>query len=59
MGVSAIPYSEYVAFFKLLGVTPDPYEIEILEVFDGIALKHYAEQQKKDQAKQKQSQGKK
>ena len=45
MGISAIPYSEYVAFFQLIGVAPDPYEIEILEVFDSIALKYYAKQQ--------------
>lgn len=53
MGVSAIPYSEYVAFFQLLGITPDPWEIEVLEVFDNIALKHYSKQQEKEQAKAK------
>ena len=59
MGVSAIPYSEYVAFFQLIGVDPEPYEIEILEVFDSIALKHYAKQQEKEQAKAKQKSAKK
>ena len=59
MGISAIPYSEYVAFFQLIGVAPEPYEIEILEVFDSIALKHYAKQQEKEQARAKQKSTKK
>ena len=59
MGVSAIPYSEYVAFFQLIGVNPEPYEIEILEVFDSIAMKYYAKQQEKEQAKAKQKSTKK
>ena len=59
MGVSAIPYSEYVAFFQLIGVEVEPYELEILEVFDNIALKHYAKQQEKEQAKSKQKSTKK
>ena len=53
MGISSIPYSEYVAFFKLIGVDPDPFEIEILEVFDSIAMKHFSKQQEKEQAKAK------
>lgn len=53
MGISAIPYSEYVAFFQLIGVDPEPYEIEILEVFDSIALKIYSKQQEKEQAQSK------
>ncbi len=59
MGVSAIPYSEYVAFFHLIGVVPEPWEVEVLEVFDSIALKHYALQQEKEQAKAKQKSAKK
>ena len=59
MGISAIPYSEYVAFFQLIGVAPEPYEIEILEVFDSIALKYYAKQQEKEQARAKQKSTKK
>lgn len=59
MGISAIPYSEYVAFFQLIGITPEPYELEILEVFDNIAMKHYAKQQEKEQAKAKQKSAKK
>ena len=57
MGISAIPYSEMLAFFELIGVIPDPIEIEVIEMFDSVAMKHY---QKKEQAKVKQkSTGKK
>lgn len=59
MGISAIPYSEYLAFFQLIGVTPDPYEVEILEVFDSIAIQIFAKQQEKEQAKAKQKSTKK
>ena len=54
MGVSAIPYSEMLAFFQLLGITPELYEIEVIEMFDCIAIKHYQKQQEKEQAKAKQ-----
>ena len=47
MGVSAISYYEMMAFFTLIGVNPDPYEIEIIEAFDRVALKHYQEQEEK------------
>lgn len=60
MGISAIPYSEMLAFFELMGITPEIYEIEVLEAFDRIAMKHYQKQQEKEQAKAKQkSTGKK
>ena len=49
MGVSAIPYSEMLAFFELIGVTPDSSEIEVLEMFDRIAIKAFSEQQEKEQ----------
>lgn len=55
MGISAIPYSEMQAFFSLLGIVPEIYEIEIIEMFDRIAIKHYQKQQEKEQAKAKQS----
>ena len=60
MGISAIPYSEMLAFFELLGIVPDPVEIDVIEAFDRIAMKHYQKQQEKEQAKAKQqSKGKK
>lgn len=48
-GVSYIPYSEILSFFQLIGVQPEPYEIELIEIFDRIAVKHYAMQQDKQQ----------
>ena len=60
MGISAIPYSEMLAFFELMGIAPEPYEIEVIEMFDSVAIKHYQKQQEKEQAKAKQkSTGKK
>lgn len=54
MGVSSIPYSEMLAFFELIGIVPESYEIEVIEAFDRIAMKHYSEQQEKEQKKAKQ-----
>lgn len=60
MGISAIPYSEMLAFFELMGIVPEPYEVEVIEMFDSVAIKHYQKQQEKEQAKAKQkSTGKK
>ena len=60
MGISAIPYSEMLAFFELMGIVPEPYEIEVIGMFDSVAIKHYQKQQEKEQAKSKQkSTGKK
>lgn len=60
MGISAIPYSEMRSFFELMGIVPEPYEIEVIEMFDSVAIKHYQKQQEKEQAKSKQkSTGKK
>lgn len=57
MGLSAIPYSEMQAFFNLNGIHLDPYEIEVIEVFDNIALRVLSKQSEKEQqraqAKQK------
>ena len=55
MGISAIPYSEMLAFFELMGITPEIYEIEVLEAFDRIAMNHYQKQQEKQQTKAKKS----
>lgn len=53
MGLSAIPYSEMKAFFSLYDITPDPCEIEIVEMFDTVAMKHYQKQQQKEKNKAK------
>jgi len=54
MGISAIPYSEMLAFFELIGVIPETYEIDVIEAFDQVALKHYQKQHEKEQSKAKQ-----
>ena len=54
MGISSIPYTEMKAFFDLMGIVPEIYEIEILEMFDNIAMKYYHKQREKEQAKSKQ-----
>ena len=59
MGISAIPYSEMLAFFELIGVTPDSSEIEVLEMFDRIAIKAFSEQQEKEQKRNKAKSSKK
>ena len=48
MGLASIPYSEMQAFFNLIGVYPDPYEIELMELFDSIAIKILSEQAEKE-----------
>lgn len=59
MGISAIPYSEMLAFFELMGIIPDPIDIEVIEMFDRVAMKYYQKQQEKEQAKAKQKSAKK
>lgn len=51
MGVSEIPYTEMKSFFELMSIEPELYEIEIIEMFDRIAMEHYAKQQEKEQKK--------
>lgn len=58
MGVSPIMYSEMKAFFELNNLNPDPYEIEVIEIFDRIALKAYSDQQEKRDNKEKANQPK-
>lgn len=53
MGVSTIPYSEMLAFFELIGIVPEPYEIDVIEAFDRVAMNHFNKQQEKNKAKQK------
>ena len=58
MGVSEIPYSEIKAFFELIGIEPELYELEIIEMFDRIAMEHFSKQQEREQ-KQSQAKAKK
>lgn len=52
MGISYIPFSEIKAFFDLLGIDPEPYELELIEIFDRVAVNHYSKQQEKQQKQQ-------
>lgn len=57
MGVNPITFTEIQSFFSLLGITPVPEEIELLELFDGLTVQFYNKQQaqaaKKSQSKPK------
>lgn len=53
MGISAISYLEMKAYFSLLQVTVEPWEIEVIKMFDRIALDIAAKQQEKQDQKNK------
>lgn len=46
-GFFAINYQEMWAFFQLEQVMPEPYELELIRIWDGIALKHLNKEKKK------------
>ena len=46
-GFCAISYQEMLAFFTLEGVYPEPYELELIRVWDRIALEHFSKEQEK------------
>ena len=46
------------AFFRMQNYFSEPFEIEILELFDGIALRIIGEQMQKEQQRQQQKQKK-
>jgi len=48
MGISAISYTEMRNFFELINVSPESYEIEIIEAFDRVAMRHYSKQEEKE-----------
>lgn len=48
-GPQPITYSEIKTYYDLSGYTPEYWEVQVLRLFDKIALEHYAtEQEKKD-----------
>ena len=47
-GPSAIPESEIRAYFKNRGITPDPWELDIIERLDSIALELAAKESQTD-----------
>lgn len=50
-GVNPIPYYEIQAFFSLIEYQPQSWELEMLELFDEIAMEEYAKEMKKEQKK--------
>ena len=50
-GFCSISYQEMLAFFTLEGTTPESYELELIRVWDKIALEHFAKEQKHTNAK--------
>ena len=44
-GFFAISYQEMLAFFTLEQLFPEPYELELIRVWDKIALEHFSKQQ--------------
>lgn len=50
-GIAAIQYSEIHSYFNLLQIQVEPWEIELIKLFDGIALPIISEQQAKNQRK--------
>ena len=36
-----------LAFFTLEGIYPEPYELELIRVWDRIALEHFSKEQEK------------
>ena len=44
-GFCAINYQEMLAFFTLEQTFPEPYELELIRVWDKIALEHFSKKQ--------------
>lgn len=50
-GVNPIQYSEILAYFSLIDLTPHEWEIETICSLDNVALAAYAKEMEKQQAK--------
>ena len=46
-GFSAISYQEMLAFFTLEDVLPEPYELELIRVWDKVWLEHHNKEKEK------------
>ena len=46
-GFSAISYQEMLAFFTLEDVSPEPYELELIRVWDKVWLEHHNKEKEK------------
>ena len=51
MGASAISYTEMKAYFELLQIQVESWEIEVIKMFDRVAMKITSDQQTKQQNK--------
>lgn len=46
-GFCAISYQEMLAFFTLEDTYPEPYELELIRIWDKVALDHFSKEQEK------------
>jgi hypothetical protein len=53
MGISAITFTEIKSFFELHWVVPEVEEVEMIKLFDRVAMKAMQEQNEKEQEKAK------
>jgi hypothetical protein len=52
-GASPITYTEMVSYFSLIGIEPEKWEIDIVKMFDSIALSSAREQEEKNKTNNK------
>ena len=50
-GMNPLTYTEMYSFFKLQGIFPEQWELDLLEELDSVALKQSYEEQKKSEKK--------
>jgi hypothetical protein len=50
MGMSPISYTEMLSYFTLLQIDPSPEEIDIIKMFDYLAMKAHSDQQEQNNA---------
>ena len=52
MGISAIQFSEILAYFSLMDIHAEPWEIEVIRLFDSMAIDSANKQQEKNKAQE-------
>lgn len=52
-GINPIQFSDMKAYFDLMMIHPEEWEIDVIRILDNIALNQYSEEAKKNQAKSK------
>jgi hypothetical protein len=50
MAVGAITYTEIKNYFDLMGIDVSPEEVQLIKLFDRIAMKHSEQEQKAEQS---------